>query len=102
MKLIQKCLAGNFQNKNSFDVSKLEAIVLRNTLCLKDKQFASQKKFYFCLKSWNSLCQCFSTAGTRPGTGTWNIRETKNLFEITMKSSIFKDKVIRNIYYRDN
>jgi hypothetical protein len=35
-------------------------------------------------------------------TGTWNIRETKNLSEITMKSSIFKDKVIRKIYYRDN
>jgi hypothetical protein len=35
-------------------------------------------------------------------TGTWNIGETKNLSGITMKSSIFKDKVIGNIYYRDN
>ncbi len=35
-------------------------------------------------------------------TGTWNIRETKNLSEITKKSSIFKDKVIRKINYRDN
>jgi hypothetical protein len=34
--------------------------------------------------------------------GAWNIRETKNLSEITKKSSIFKDKVIRKIYYQDN
>ncbi len=46
--------------------------------------------------------QCFSTAGTRPGTGTSNIRETKNLSEITMTSSIFKDSGIRKIYYRND
>ncbi len=47
------------------------------------------------------LDQCFSTAGT-PGledlfTETWNIWETKNLSKITMKSSIFKNKIIRKI-----
>ncbi len=40
--------------------------------------------------------------GAHPGTGTWNIKETKNLSETRMKSSIFKDKVIRKIYYRCN
>jgi hypothetical protein len=57
----------------------------------------------------NVFNQCFSTAGTRPGpgleelfTGTWNIRETKNISEIILKSSIFEDKVIGKIYYREN
>jgi hypothetical protein len=31
-------------------------------------------------------------------TGTWNIRETKIVSKITMKSSIFNDKVIINMY----
>ncbi len=48
------------------------------------------------------LTQCFSTAGTRPSTGTWIIREIKNLSEITKKSSILKYKFIRKIYYWDN
>ncbi len=26
-----------------------------------------------------ALDHCFSTAGTRPDTGSWNLRETKNL-----------------------
>jgi hypothetical protein len=41
--------------------------------------------------------QCFSTAGTRPGTRTWKIRETRNLSEITMKSSILRKSHKKNL-----
>jgi hypothetical protein len=52
---------------------------------------------------WNMI---YSSVSQPPGledllTRTWNIRETKNLSEIAMKSSFFKDKVTRKIYYRD-